>query len=129
MKIKIDQLKRHSDQRGVVFEPIDGESLPAQKNCHVVVSKPGVVRGNHYHLNGTETIVVVGPAFLKFKEGDDIHEVDVPADRTYRFVIPPGVSHAIINTGREINFLIAFNTLAHDPQNPDTVADILVDDE
>ena len=128
MKVKIDQLKLHSDKRGIVFEPIDGESLLAQKNCHVVVSKPGVVRGNHYHLNGTEMIAVVGPAFLIFKEGDDLHEVRVPADQTYRFVIPPRISHAIKNTGDKINILVAFNTLPHDPQNPDTVADILVDD-
>ena len=128
MKVKIDRLTTHSDERGIVFEPIGGESLPAQQNCHVVVSKPGVIRGNHYHLNGTETIVVVGPAFLKFKEGSEIYEFEVPADQTYRFVIPPRVSHAIKNTGREINFLIAFNTLPHDPQNSDTVADVLVED-
>ena len=127
MKVKIDQLKLHSDKRGNVFEPIGGEFLSAQHNCHVVVSKPGVIRGNHYHLNGTETIVVVGPALLKFKEGDEIYEVEVPADQTCRFIIPPKISHAIKNTGRDINFLIAFNTLPHDPLNPDVVSDILID--
>ena len=129
MKVRFDQLKTHSDKRGIVFEPIDGASMSAYQNCHVVVSKPGVVRGNHYHLNGTETIVVVGPALLKFKEGDEIYEVEVPADQTCRFVIPPKISHAIKNTGGEVNVLIAFNTLAHDPQNPDVVADILIADE
>ena len=127
MKVKIDQLDTYSDKRGVVFEPIGGDSVSAQHNCHVVVSKPGVIRGNHYHLNGTETIVVIGPAILKFKEGDEIYDVEVPVNQTHRFIIPPQVSHAIKNTGGEINFLIAFNTLSHDPQNPDVVRDILID--
>jgi len=86
-----------------------------------------VIRGNHYHLNGTETIVVIGPAFLKFKEGSEIYEFEVPANQTYRFIIPPQVSHAIKNTGDTINILIAFNTLPHDPRNQDVVSDILID--
>ena len=127
MRVKIDRLKIHSDKRGIVFEPIIGQSMPAQENCHVVVSEPGAIRGNHYHLNGTETIAVVGPAFLKFKEGDDIYDFEVPANQIYRFIIPPQVSHAIKNTGKEINILIAFNTLSHDPRNPDVVSDILIE--
>ena len=128
MKVKIDRLKTHSDRRGVVFEPINGQTIPAQENCHVVVSEPGVIRGNHYHRNGTEIIAVVGPAFLKFKEGDEIYDVEVPANKIYQFIIPPQISHAIKNTSKTINILIAFNSLAHDPQNPDTVADILIDE-
>ena len=33
----------------------------------------------------------------------------------------------IKNTGKDINILIAFNTLSHDPQNPDAVSDILIE--
>ena len=113
--------------RGLVFEPIDKKSIQTQKNCHVVFSEPGVIRGNHYHLKGTEIIAVVGPAFLRFKEGNDIYDFEVPAKQVYKFIIPPKISHAIKNISENVNILIAFNTLAHDTQNPDVVNDILID--
>jgi UDP-2-acetamido-2,6-beta-L-arabino-hexul-4-ose reductase len=126
MKVKIDQLMTHTDQRGIVFEPIDKKYIHTQENCHVVISEPGVVRGNHYHLSGIEIIAVVGPALLRFKEGKDIYDVEVPAEQVYQFIIPPEVTHAIKNTGEKDNILVAFNTVVHDPQNPDVIKDILI---
>ena len=126
MKVKIDQLDSHSDMRGIVFEPIEKESICAQKNSHVVISEPDVIRGNHYHLNGTETIAVVGPALLRFKEGDDIYDFEVPAKQVYKFVIPPKVVHAIKNIGEKDNILIAFNTVAHNSKKPDVISEILM---
>ena len=126
MKVKIEQLDTHSDIRGFVFEPIDKGSLVAQENCHVVVSGPGVIRGNHYHLKGTETIAVAGPALVRFKEGSDIHDIEVPADQVIKFIIPPKVAHAIKNTGKRENILVAFNTHDHNPQKPDVVSNLLM---
>ncbi len=126
MKVKIEQLKTHSDMRGFIFEPIAKDLIDAQKNIHVVISAPDAVRGNHYHLNGTETIVVVGPALLRFKEGNDIHDFEVPSRQVYKFVIPPKVAHAFKNIGKKDNFLVAFNTFSHDAQKPDVVSEILI---
>jgi dTDP-4-dehydrorhamnose 3,5-epimerase-like enzyme len=126
MKVKIEQLKRHADVRGLVFEPISNELLATQKNSHVVISKPDAIRGNHYHLYGTETIAVVGPALLRFKEGNYIYDVDVPSDEVYKFVIPPKVAHAIKNTANKDNLLIAFNTVAHSSKNLDVISEILI---
>jgi UDP-2-acetamido-2,6-beta-L-arabino-hexul-4-ose reductase len=75
-----------------------------------------VVRGNHYHLIGTETIAVVGPALLRFKEGTEIRDFEVQTNQIYKFVIPPKITHAIKNTGDIKNILIAFNTVPHDPK-------------
>ena len=127
MKVKINPLKTHTDPRGIVFEPIEQESISAQQNCHIVISKPGIVRGNHYHLYGTETIVVAGPALLKFKEDIEVYDFEVHSGQVYQFVIPPKVSHAIKNLGGKNNILIAFNTVPHDPKKPDVIIDILVD--
>ena len=117
---------KHADIRGFVFEPMANELLSAQKNCHVVISAPDAIRGNHYHLYGTETIAVVGPALLKFKEGNDIYDVEVPSKQVYKFVIPPKVAHAIKNTGKKDHLLIAFNTVAHRSNNPDVISKILM---
>jgi len=126
MKVKIDQLQTHSDLRGIVFEPIEKESIYAQMNSHVVISEPDVIRGNHYHLYGTETIAVVGPALLRFKEGNDIYDFEVPSKQVYKFVIPPKVAHAIKNIGKNDNILIAFNTVAHNSKKPDVISEILI---
>lgn len=126
MKVKTEQLKTHADMRGFVFEPVAKELLASQENCHMVISEPDAIRGNHYHLYGTETIAIVGPALLRFKEGNDIYDVEVPSKQVYKFVIPPKVAHAIQNTGKKENLLIAFNTVAHHTEKPDVVSEILM---
>ncbi len=127
MKVKLIQLNTHTDQRGIVFEPIEQDAISVQQNCHIVISKPGIVRGNHYHLYGTETIAVAGPALLRLREGTDVYDLEVPSEQVYKFVIPPKVSHAIKNIGEKDNILIAFNTVPHDPKKPDVIIDTLMD--
>jgi UDP-2-acetamido-2,6-beta-L-arabino-hexul-4-ose reductase len=126
MKVKIDRLKAHSDLRGIVFEPIDNDKINSQKNIHVVISEPGAVRGNHYHLQGTETFAIVGPALIRFKENDELHDFEVRSGQVYKFIIPPKVAHAIKNIGEETNILVAFNTVEHNPQKPDLVREIIL---
>ncbi|MEN8688659.1 MAG: cupin domain-containing protein [Desulfobacterales bacterium] len=121
MKVNIDQLKTLPDLRGIVFEPIDKDKINSQENIHVVISEPGAVRGNHYHLRGTETLAVVGPALIRFKENDELHDFEVPSGQVYKFIIPPKVVHAIKNIGDKPSILVAFNTVEHNPQNPDQV--------
>ena len=126
MAVKIEIIEGHFDARGLVFEPVNGDQLAYQQNMHVVVSVPGAVRGNHYHLQGTEIIAVTGPALVRIKEDGEINNVVIPEKEIYAFTFPPGVSHAIQNTGTEANILAAFNTVAHDPEHPDTVGDNLI---
>ena len=121
MKVNIDQLKTLPDLRGIVFEPIDKDKINSQENIHVVISEPGAVRGNHYHLRGTETLAVVGPALIRFKENDELHDFEVPSGQVYKFIIPPKVVYAIKNIGDKPSILVAFNTVEHNPQNPDQV--------
>ena len=126
MKVNIDQVKTLSDLRGIVFEPIDNHKINSQKNIHIVISEPGAVRGNHYHLRGTETLAVVGPALIRFKENDELHDFEVPSGLVYRFIIPPKVAHAIKNIGEESNILVALNTVEHNPQKPDQIREIIL---
>jgi UDP-2-acetamido-2,6-beta-L-arabino-hexul-4-ose reductase len=128
MSVVMKEVDVHSDSRGFVFEPIAEDSLQHQHNAHVVISQPGAVRGNHYHLNGTEMIAVMGPAVVRIQEDDKIRDIEIPVQRVYRFIIPPLVPHAIKNTGDQSNILIAFNTVDHDPQNPDVVREVLIED-
>jgi dTDP-4-dehydrorhamnose 3,5-epimerase-like enzyme len=122
----IESIKVHSDERGFIFEPLKAQELSIQRNAHIVVNMPGAVRGNHYHLEGTEIISVTGPASVRIREKEVLRDVEVPKDEVYTFTFPPGVSHAFKNTGNQPNILVAFNTLEHDPENPDVVSNILM---
>lgn len=126
MTLKYERLRAVSDSRGVVFEPIEPKAIERHKNAHVVISGPGVVRGNHYHEKGEETMAVMGPALIRTKDNSEITNVEVPAGEVYQFIFQSGVSHAIKNLSDQSNVLMAFNTTEHDPQNPDTVRDIIL---
>ncbi|MGO8830751.1 MAG: cupin domain-containing protein [Steroidobacteraceae bacterium] len=114
-------MKTHRDVRGSLFEPLTDSELTAQKNVHVVLTRPNEVRGNHVHRTATEITSVVGPCLVRLKEADGVRDVVVPAGETWRFVIPPGVAHAYRNTGDELMVLISFSTHLHDPDGADTL--------
>jgi dTDP-4-dehydrorhamnose 3,5-epimerase-like enzyme len=126
MPVRYEKLNVIKDARGIVFEPLPGDALSDKRNAHVVVSGPGVVRGNHYHKKGEETMAVMGPAQVRVRDGDKIKNIDVPEEEVYFFIFPPGQSHAIKNLGSGTNILAAFNTVPHDREHPDTVTDILM---
>ena len=125
--VVIERLRRATDPRGYVYEPLlDGE-LAAQRNVHIVITEPGAVRGNHFHPTGTEITAVSGPARVRIKQGGDLQTHDIPDGQTWRFTFPPGVVHAFQNTGTAPLVIVSFNSLPHDPANPNTQRDVILD--
>ena len=117
--VGIQRLKVHADGRGAVFEPLEPALLAGWRNVHAVISEPGTIRGNHRHLRGTEVTAVFGPALVRYRCGEQVDEVEVPAGEAWRFVFPPGTAHAFKNTGSKPCVLVSFNSEAHDPERPD----------
>jgi len=126
MNFTIETLRVIRDARGSLFEPMDDTSLPAQRNVHVVLTQPGCVRGNYYHVRTTEVMTVCGPARVRIREGQATQDYLVPTDGVHRFTLPPEVAHAIKNTGPTPNLLISFTDRPHDPQKPDVVREVLI---
>lgn len=126
-KVIIETVAAHSDARGSVFEPLVPALLREQGNVHVVVSEPGAIRGNHYHPRGSEVLAVIGPALVRTRQGTEITDTHVPEGQIYRFTFPPGVTHAIKNTGTTATVGIAFNSEIHDPQSPDLVREVILE--
>lgn len=114
------------DVRGWVVEPVQEGHLSNMRNAHVVWTLPGHVRGNHVHHKTTETLVVVGPALVCWEEDGMRQDRHVPEGRAWRFVFPPGVPHAIQNTGSSPIVMIAFTDQLHDPVHPDTQRHVLL---
>jgi dTDP-4-dehydrorhamnose 3,5-epimerase-like enzyme len=126
-RITIEPVAFSTDARGLVIEPLGPDDLPAQRNAHLVLTEPGRVRGNHYHRRGTEVTLVLGPALLRYRDGDLLRDVLIPEGQAYRVTIRPGLAHAFQNTGTGQMVLLGFNTEAHDPENPDVVRDVLIE--
>ncbi len=118
----------HGDARGLVFEPLSGDELAAMRNVHVVLTRPGSVRGNHYHTRGTERMVVVGPAVVRTRIQGELQETHVPAGEAWRFNFAPHVSHAVRPAGEDVGVVVAFSDQPHDPADPDTFRDPLFTD-
>jgi len=127
MRVTLETLKLVRDFRGWVFEPIGGDVLAAQRNAHVVWTEPGQIRGNHLHRLGSEVLVVLGPALVRIREDSEVKDYHVPDSVVCRFVIPPGVAHAVQNTGSAPGLLVGFNTQDHDPKRPDTEPVLLIE--
>jgi UDP-2-acetamido-2,6-beta-L-arabino-hexul-4-ose reductase len=125
--IRIEEIRQAQDGRGAVFEPIGQGDMAVQRNVHVVLTRPGGVRGNHYHQIGTEIMTVVGPALVRLREDALVRDVAVPDGAVYRITLPPGVSHAVQNTGTGTGLVVSFSTQAHDPTRPDVVRDLLIE--
>ncbi|MFM1945267.1 MAG: hypothetical protein RI897_4249 [Verrucomicrobiota bacterium] len=121
MDLKVEEMDVFRDVRGLVFEPLGAEGLVGQRNVHVVVTEPGMVRGNHVHQLGTEVLVVVGEAEVRLGVEGEVRCYEVPEGGVYRFVIPPGVAHAVRHGGVGPGLLVSFSTREHDPAVPDTV--------
>jgi len=125
-RVTVENVSFSADARGWVIEPVDETLLAGKRNVHVVFSKPGAVRGNHYHQRGTEVLVVIGPALIRIREGGPVRDIHVPDGQAMRLTIPPGIAHAIQNTGTRPMILMSFATLPHDRAQPDTVPAVLI---
>jgi dTDP-4-dehydrorhamnose 3,5-epimerase-like enzyme len=124
--VQIRKLKVHADGRGAVFEPLEPALLAGWRNVHTVVSQPGAIRGNHRHVLGTEITAILGPALVRYRSGERVEELNVPAGEAWRFVFPPGTAHAFKNTGTQPSVSVSFNTEEHDPARPDAEREELI---
>lgn len=89
----------HSDQRGDLCEVI---RTSTGGQVFFSTTKPGVVRGNHYHTRKVEWFCVVrGSARIRLREihSGNVHEIDVSGDQPEFVSIPVFHTHSIENTG------------------------------
>jgi dTDP-4-dehydrorhamnose 3,5-epimerase-like enzyme len=126
MNVQIEKLETKSDPRGCVWEPLGAEKIAAQQNCHVVITGPGGIRGNHFHKRGVEIATQRGPALVRFCDARGVQDVNIAEGEVYRFVFPPNCAHAFHNSGTTPNVLVAFNTAPFDPAAPDVFRQELI---
>lgn len=115
-------LSARTDERGAL-----AEFLKSQTGGQLFISRtrPGAVRGNHYHHTKTEKFFVVeGKGMIRFRRVDGMGEVlEYPVSGAeFRVVdIPPDYTHSIENVGAGELVVLFWASEIFDPDTPDTL--------
>lgn len=116
-------LAMHCDERGSFTEFL---RTPERGQVSVNISRPGIVKGNHWHHTKNEKFLVVkGEAVIRFRavigeDSDKILQYHVCGDKLQVVDIPCGYTHNIENVGDGELVTVMWANEAFDPQNPDT---------
>lgn len=116
-------LTLNSDARGTLFEAVKGGG---GGQTFLSTTKPGVTRGDHFHLNKVERFLVVqGEAVIRVRKvlGDEVWEYRVSGDKPAPVDMPTLHTHSIENVGDGELLTLFWTHEIFDPQNPDTFAD------
>jgi UDP-2-acetamido-2,6-beta-L-arabino-hexul-4-ose reductase len=123
--MKLIELTDRGDARGSSFAPpvawLD-PPFPVQ-DVHISTLRPGRVRGDHYHVERSEILIVApGPQWSLFSDsGPDT----TPTRRRFNgssavmISVPPMISHAIQNEGDTLLHLVGMTDGPYDPAAPD----------
>ena len=109
-----------TDHRGALAEIVKS---PHAGQMFVSRSKPGVVRGNHYHDTKIEKFLVIeGRAAIKFRaiDGSEVITYEVSGQRPEVVDILPGYTHSIANIGEGELITLFWASEVFDPGRPDT---------
>ncbi len=110
----------HSDARGQLFEIL---RLAGGGEIFFSTTKPGVIRGNHFHSRKIEWFCVVrGEAVIRLRRvGDDsVREFRVSGDSPQFISIPPLFTHQIENVGNEDLLTMFWCNEIFQASDPDT---------
>ena len=114
-------LTAHSDDRGRLVETVRAHG--GQGQTFVSTTKPGITRGEHFHLGKVERFVVLsGRARISLRRvcTDEVVSFDVSGDNPAVVDMPTMWVHNITNTGdTELTTLFWTHSL-FDPEHPDT---------
>lgn len=121
--MEIIELKKYTDERGSLVENTFPGIFKEARHFFVSKSKPGVIRGNHYHFRKSEWFYVIqGECELvveDLKTGEKETRI-VKDSQNIIIHMEPNKSHAFKNVGNEELILLALVNEAHNQNDPDT---------
>ncbi len=113
-------LETHSDERGSFTEFL---RIGAGGQVSVNVTKPGIVKGNHWHNTKNEKFLVVkGKAVIRFRNmnSSEVIEYNVSDEALEVVDIPPGYTHNIENVGEDDLVTVMWASEPFNEDAPDT---------
>ncbi len=113
-------LKMNVDERGSFTEFLKS---PDRGQVSINISKPGIIKGQHWHHTKNEKFLVVsGRGVIRFRKIDEeeVHEYFVSGDNLEVVDIPVGYTHNIENLGDKDMVTVMWVNEMFDPEKPDT---------
>jgi UDP-2-acetamido-2,6-beta-L-arabino-hexul-4-ose reductase len=110
----------NKDNRGSFTEFIKSND---RGQVSINVSKPGIIKGNHWHKTKNEKFLVVsGTAKIRLM---NLHTEEIVSytlsDTEFQVIdIPPGYVHNIVNIGKDNLVTVMWANEQFNLQNPDT---------
>src|SRR4249919_1161074 len=106
-KVQVSEISNSGDARGFSFTAPTGALafVGRMADVHLASTKPGAVRGNHYHLRRREAIVVLPGAkwSLHWDEGDAAtRHRQFSGESAVMVLVSPGASHAVRNDSNDL---------------------------
>lgn len=124
MESRIKNIEKHTDERGWLVEILRDDEIKEEiKQVYFSASKPGAIRGNHYHKRKVEWFSVVkGKAklVLEDNESNKREELILSEDTPAIVKVSPNISHAIQNIGKDEMYLIVIVNEVFNPDDADT---------
>lgn len=116
-------LKLNTDARGTLFEAVKGGG---GGQTFLSTTKPGVTRGDHFHLGKVERFLVVqGEAVIRIRKvlTEEVWEYRVSGAAPAPVDMPTLHTHSIENVGEGELLTLFWTHDLFDPSSPDTYAD------
>lgn len=111
----------HEDERGSFTEILKSAGCG---QVSINISKPGIVKGNHWHHTKNEKFIVVsGQGTIRFRKhgSDEIIEYKVSGEKLEVVDIPTGYTHSITNEGDTDMVTLMWCNECFNPGKPDTI--------
>ncbi|TAL56338.1 MAG: hypothetical protein EPN86_02690 [Nanoarchaeota archaeon] len=110
----------HSDRRGILVELVKEKKIG---QFYYSTTKPGSVRGNHYHTRKLEMFFVIkgkGQMVLKNMKNGKIHKVILTGKNITGIKVTPYHVHAVKNVGKEEMIMLIYCNEVFNPKDSDT---------
>lgn len=115
------KLKLHEDERGTLFEAVKSDN---GGQVFLSTTKPGIVRGNHFHFHKVERFSVVqGEAVIALRRlcSDEVTEFRVSGSEPQFVDIPTLHTHNITNVGDSELMTLFWSHEIFNSECPDTI--------
>ena len=130
--IEITALENYGDIRGALYNIPDTDMLFLDKikNVHFGKICPGSIRGNHYHHQSREMLIIgyldTWTLAWAEKDSDEISKKEFIGSGAVLVKVNEGIVHSVKNNGGKDLEIIALSNRVFSKENPDTFSKILV---
>ncbi len=121
--VQVVAQQRHADSRGWLHKVLatsQAERDLGSGEVYVTSAKAGEVKGGHLHRRMGEWFSVVqgnGELRLADPATGEQAAVELRAVRPRTVYVPPGIAHALVNSGRQTVICVAWAEGEHDPED------------